>query len=142
MNSDPACIPPQLARAYRETRYRVPALELTLRVGAPSPQLDAVLREDGVTEWAFLSAWHPRSVPTDAKTNWRQHQRLKRAVEAMGLYWLEGIGEGMGGDWPPEPSLMVPGLSAKAARKLCRMFDQNAFVAGKVGEPVRLVWCV
>jgi hypothetical protein len=44
------------------------------------------------------------------------------------------------GDWPPEPSLLVMGISEAQAREIGAAFDQKAVVVGHCGEPVRRVW--
>ena len=62
-------------------------------------------------------------------------------VSALPVHVLEGHGAGIDGAWPLEISLLVVGITLDDARALGRQFGQLAIVAGRVGEPARLVPC-
>lgn len=132
---------PELVEAYCNTSYRIPELEIELRVGQHSPQIDALLRRYGKKRWVFISASHPRSVLTEDEINQRQHAALRRCIEVREYPFFEGVGIGDKGDWPPERSLLVLGLSLSKAQFLCQQFGQNAFLTGRPEGQAELVWC-
>ena len=51
-----------------------------------------------------------------------------------------GVGKGDTGDWPPEPSFLVLGISREVATQLAAHHEQCAYVFGEVGAPAELVW--
>jgi hypothetical protein len=133
----------RLRAAYEATAYRVddgPRGRFTIRVGAWSEDVDAVLAAAGAECWAFITATNPRSVPLSDAENAARMNRLTDAVVRRGLPHHHGAGVGSGTDWPAEPSLLVLGLDEAAALALAREFDQHAIVVGRRGEPARLLW--
>jgi hypothetical protein len=116
-------------QAYRETEYRVAlAPPLVLRVGVREPGLAELYRRHGVAGAAFVTACNPRSRLLAPPDNALRNARLRRCLEAGGHPFFEGVGEHPGGAWPGEPSFLVLGLSARAAKALGRRFDQNAIL--------------
>jgi hypothetical protein len=134
---------PALEAAYRDTDYRVldaAAGPFTIRIGEFSFELEVLMFEDCVFDWAFVTACNPGSRRLPADENARRMAELEKAVRAKGFYVHHGEGVGQAGKWPPEPSLLILGLSEARAVDLARHFGQNAIVAGRAGEPARLVW--
>jgi hypothetical protein len=129
-----------LRPAYEATDYRV-GDRFTIRCGKRSPPLDALLAESGHDTWAFITAWNPGSIALDTAENRRRMTSLCGRIALLGLPMLEGEGVGTGGDWPPEPSLLVLGIGASKALALGREFGQVAIVVGQLGEPARLCFC-
>ncbi len=129
-----------LDAAYRATAYTAgtPRGTLTLRVGEPSPALDALLASEGATSWAFITAYNPGSVLRPAAENEARQRDLRAAVEALGYTFYEG--QGIGAGWPPEASLLIPGVSEDQAAALGRRFGQAAIVVGQMGGTPRLLW--
>jgi hypothetical protein len=134
-------VDPELERAYRDTRYRVPSLSLELFVGQASAQLDALLKQYDTREWAFVSAVNPCSRLLADAENRIRHQQLRQAVAARGYPWFEGEGLALDQGWPAEPSLLILGIPRREAIALGRRFEQNAVVTGYLGQPARLDWC-
>ncbi|SMC22248.1 Protein of unknown function [Andreprevotia lacus DSM 23236] len=130
----------ELERAYRATRYCVPALQLVLRIGEHSPALDALLRDNGLESWAFISAANPYSGVLCDYENRARHQNLLDAL--VGQPFWEGSGEPDSPGWLPEPSVLVLGIARDAALVLAQRFEQNAIVSGKLGEAAALIWAV
>ena len=114
-----------------------PGAPVILRVGERNHELDRLLRRHGWRDWAFITAWNPRSHPLPA---WRNDYRQRRLARLFPLA-LVGAGIGEDPDWPGEESLCVLGLSAGRARRIARLFGQNAIVAGTRGGAARLIWC-
>lgn len=117
---------PTLIEAYRATHYR--AGSLVLRIDQPNPALVAAQRRHGVDCSAFITACNPFSVELGTAANAARHAQLAAALQALGLAYVEGIGEHPAGGWPGEPSFLVFGLDLAAARALCARFEQNALV--------------
>ncbi|MBB5190465.1 hypothetical protein HNQ50_001187 [Silvimonas terrae] len=131
-----------LNAAYMATRYVIPALGLTLRVGQTSPELDALLRQRHMQGWMFISACNPGSQAVLCQhENLARHQNLLDALKAAQFTFFEGYGEGDDGLWPAEPSALVLGVDESAARMWGQRFEQNAVLFGVQGGAVQLLWC-
>jgi hypothetical protein len=109
---------------------------LVLRVGERNRSLDRLLYRYRQRDWAFITAWNPRSRPLP---RWR-NERRQRALAWLLPLALLGAGVGAGATWVEE-SLLALGVTAGRARRLARQFGQNAVVAGRRGGPARLIWC-
>ena len=129
-----------LRPAYEATDYWVGDCFM-IRCGERSPPLEALLAESGHDTWAFITAWNPGSIALDTAENRRRMTDLCGRIALLGLPMLEGEGVGTGGDWPPEPSLLVLGIGASEAVELGRAFGQVAIVVGRLGAPARLCFC-
>lgn len=132
-----------LMQAYLNTQFRVetPAGQFTIRIGATSPPLDALLEQHGVRTWAFITAWNPGSRALSDAENHARHAALQFRLEALGLTVLPGIGEGPDGSWPPEESVLVLDIDRTTARDIGSEFGQNAIVVGSSHEPAELLIC-
>jgi len=125
-----------LEAAYLVTDYRVedsPTGPFTIRIG----ELDAALAG---LEWAFVTACNPRSVLLSDEENTRRMADFEKAVQHNGWRCFHGEGVGRDRRWPPEPSLLIVDIKEPEAIELAKAFGQNAIVAGRPGEPARLVW--
>ncbi len=132
-----------LAAAYLATDYRVcesPLGPFVIRCGEPSPAATALLADEPVGQWAFITAQNPGSVPLPSEANAERMQQLRAAVEAAGYRHYPGVGQGSTGNWPPEASLLVLGIEEATAIALGRRFGQRAIVIGRRDRPARLVW--
>jgi Protein of unknown function (DUF3293) len=129
-----------LDAAYRATVYtaETPAGPVALRIGESNADLDRLLDARGVSSWAYVTAHNPGSRSAPSLENEACQRELRAAVAKTGFVFYEGAGVGHG--WPPEPSLLVLGISESDASALGRRFGQNAIVFGELGEPARLVW--
>jgi hypothetical protein len=134
---------PHLDAVYRDTDYWVddaPDEPFAIRVGESCLELAVLLTAAGEFEWAFVTACNPGSVPLSDEDNSQRMNRLEQAVRQGGWLFYHGHGAGRDGEWPAEPSLLILGISEREALDLARSFGQNAIVAGRLGEPARLVW--
>lgn len=132
-----------LAAAYLATDYRVcesPLGPFVIRCGEPSPPATALLADEPIGQWAFITAENPGSVLLARETNAERMRRLRATVEAAGHRHYPGLARGSVDDWPPEASLLVLGIDEAEAAALGRRFGQLAIVAGRRDEPARLVW--
>lgn len=131
-------VPQSLINQYRKARYRVrAAAPFELRVGEPSAAADTLLKRENASCAALITAYNPGSEPQPQARNATAQERLRSELRAAGYRWLEG--EGSGENWPPEPSLFVPGLSRSAAAALARRYGQHAFLYYEPRRAVELV---
>ena len=114
----------RLAAAYRATAYvvRRAGREAALRIGAAPPPLPW----GGCRQACFVTACNPGSRRRAAAVNRRLARRLRATLRRRGLRALPAVGRGDAGDWPPEPSLLVFGLTGRSAAALGRALRQNA----------------
>lgn len=132
---------PSLWKAYAETVFVVfeRRQEIAIRVGTLCPHVDRLLATRGVHCAAFVTAWNPRSRPWSRVANRQANQRLRAAIDRRRHRYLPGEGRPIAGDWGSEASLLVFGLTLRAATSLGRRFGQNAIVYVERGRPTRLV---
>jgi Protein of unknown function (DUF3293) len=127
---------PELEAAYLSTDYEVenfPSGTFTIRIGESNAELAGL-------DWAFVTACNPGSVRLSDEENSRRMAELEGVVRNRGWCYYRGHGVGRDGQWPPEPSFLIVGISEADAVELARRFGQNAIVAGRPGEPAQLVW--
>jgi hypothetical protein len=116
----------RLGAAYRATAYvgRWAGRDRILRIGTPPPRLPW-----GACRHAcFITACNPASRRCPAAFNHRAARRLLAALRRGGLRAAPVVARGDGGDWPPEPGLLVFGLTRRAAAALGRQARQNAIL--------------
>jgi hypothetical protein len=135
-------MPRRLEVAYRATDYVVDAAggAFTLHVDEPSAALAALQARHGVQCSAFIGAWNPGSVPAGAADNDVAHRRLLALVRAAGHALIEGWGSDPKGAWPAERSVLVLGITARAARRLAAGCGQKALLYAGTDAVPRLVW--
>ncbi len=132
-----------LRASYEATNYWVddaPGGPFHFRIGEHSPAIDRRLAEAGLDDWVYITACNPMSRPLPAEANASRMVDLKTRLRAFPCTIYHGRGVGTVGDWPPEPSLLVLGLTEDQGRALGLAFEQAAIVVGRHGEPARLVW--
>lgn len=136
-------IPAGIMKAYRATTFLIEAHSgrIALRDGKRSPALDDLLARHGVEWWAFITAWNPRSRPLARGVNARRQRHLERYVIRLGHAILPGLGVPDDGDWTPEESCLVLGVTRAAALRLGAAAGQYAIVAGRKGKAARILSC-
>lgn len=126
-----------LREAYKGTKFTVFDSPIVIKISKTCQPLDDLLAEHKASEWAFITAWNPRSdVLTDAE-NHQRHLQLKEKVRDY--YTLEGEGIGVDPAWKPERSWLIIGISKERAVGIGRDFKQNAIVYGTLNEPAELL---
>jgi hypothetical protein len=131
-----------MVAAYLAAAYaiRLPGgRRVVLRVGTPMPrELDMLLaRVDASAPKAagLITAWNPFSRPLPTAENRRRQRELLQQLRRRSTRVFAGAGYGP--DWR-EPSLAAFGITLAALDELARRFEQNAILAFRPGEPVRL----
>lgn len=133
---------PQLDAAYRATSYRVNDARkgsFVIRIGERSADLEELLFDEVEFDWAYLTACNPGSMRLDDAENARRTDELRNILRARWPRHHFGVSVGHDGTWR-EPSFLVLGIRESDAVELARQFGQNAIVAGRAGQPARLVW--
>lgn len=131
-----------LFELYIASRYEahLPQGVVVLRHGELAPALDPLL-DDGAPGWAFITAWNPGSRRLARPENERRQRALVR--ELSGRYRLfPGAGIGDWGDWPPEMSTLVLGISESDAIARGRAWGQAAILSGKKSGRAQIIGCV
>jgi len=127
-----------LLEAYKNTKYKVFELNLTIEIGKSNQEVDAILAKYNASEWAFITAFNPYSKVLTDNENKIRHEELKKLTEDYVTYEGHGIGEDP--TWEPELSLLIIGISKDDASILGNKFEQNAIVNGKTNsEPELLI---
>jgi hypothetical protein len=121
---------PALLRAYRSARYGVEGAEV--RIGKPSAVMDRLLREHGVREATFITAYNPFSRIMPPGWNTRMQARLRLAMRRRPVLF----GRGYWRRWS-EAHLIVFG-DARPVRQLARRFRQHGIVVIRPRQPARL----
>ncbi|MGE5492870.1 MAG: DUF3293 domain-containing protein [Actinomycetota bacterium] len=131
-----------LDQAYRATTYRVflPGGAVDLRVDAANPALAAWLREEGVDEWAVVTAANPASQPLSPRKNAERQARLEVSLLEEGFEPYAGENVADDSAWPVEESCFIPDISREEAVALAQQFGQNAVLWGEADGLPRLVW--
>jgi hypothetical protein len=133
-----------LLDAYRRTTFVADTSSgrLSIRVGQHCAELDTLLAVHGVTNWAYVTAFNPGSVPLSVEENAARQRRLESAVAELGLVSYPGQGVSDNSRWPPEQSLLILGITRLATNKLGSEFGQLAVVYGEKGHEAELLVCV
>ena len=128
--------------AYRRAEYVVDTEPpLVIRIGSRSARRDRLVEAFGQREWAFITAWNPRSKVLTTRANHARHARLLDRLDEEGLTWLSGRGHDPAGKWDAEDSVFVIGCSPERAQAIGADFGQNAVVVGSTGTAAKLWPC-
>lgn len=117
-------VPAATIAAYRATIYEIGSIQL--RIGERSDAVSSRLRDENVTSAAIVTAYNPESVSLCEAENRAAHENLLNAT--VGYVTLPTRAIDPTGAWPPEPGLLVLGISDEEAMALGRAFRQNAIV--------------
>jgi Protein of unknown function (DUF3293) len=134
-------MPSDLISAYRATDYVAHSngSVVVMQIGRHSLVVDKLLARMRARSGVFITAWNPFSKELSFKANKHWDRALKRDLGARGFTFVEGEGRGRTGEWPPEPSVLVFGISRTEAAAIGRRYRQNAVVYVPQGRPAELV---
>ena len=130
---------PELLDAYRNAEYVVFAdAHVVVRVGQANPQVDALIRAEGATTAAFVTAANPRGEARSDMENGVANAALQNFVAAAGYPHFWGEGRDPRGSWA-EPRFLVIGIYRANAEALGQLFEQNAIVFCELGRAPELI---
>ena len=128
-------LPRALIDAYEGTSYRANAGAkwVELRIGIPSRDLLNLYDRQGpnaniARSAAFITAWNPFSEERTISENAAANAAMEANLQACGLLYFHGEGQGTDQQWAAEASFLVLGITRQAAIDLGRRYDQNAIV--------------
>lgn len=130
----------ELVSEYFNTDYCFEYLkqQYLIEIGKKNEGVDGLLKCVGEREWAFITAWNPRSIPQNRLVNEIEMSNLKTHLTRNEKKYYQGAGIGRRGDWE-EPSLFIPGLNLDESVEIARRYNQNAFVHGCLECVARLI---
>ena len=116
--------------AYRVTHYRFSASGRTviMRIDTPCPDLAVLLEISERTCGAYITAFNPYGVEASAEANSKAQSELEALLQSEGYSVIQGEGADPSGEWPPEPSFLVLGVSEARACEIGRQFGQDAIL--------------
>jgi hypothetical protein len=120
---------PELRESFRNARYDLllPTRAVQLEVDQPCAPLAAWLRASGFGCAAWLTAFNPGGRQRADALNSAAQARLESRL--AGKYpLLHGTAIDPAGAWPPEPSVLVAGMSQADALAIADEFEQVAFL--------------
>ncbi len=128
--------------AYLDTDYVVQYRggEFDLRIGVCSVAADRLLCARRRRHAVFVTADNPFSRPVPDLLNRGARLRLRHWLRRRGIDVVPGLGRARRGGWPPEHSVLAIGADAAMARRLCRLWRQNAVVLVTRHRAPELVW--
>ncbi len=123
--------------AYTNTKFHVFIPAIVIEIGKRNEDLDTLIKKEGQTEWAYLTAYNPFSKELTDKENLERQSQLLSKISDYKFYEGEGVGEDP--TWKPERSILIVGITKNEAISLGREFEQNAIVYGKINEVPELI---
>ena len=130
----------QLKSNYESATYRIIKPLIDLKIGQCNQQLDELLLDNHVVNWAIITAYNANSQITDSKLNSTRQLELEKWLESEHWLWIQGCNVDPKAIWPDEPSCFVLGIEVKQALTIAREFGQKAIVYGYLGSAAKLGW--
>jgi len=128
-STEATLIDQRLREAYLSTHYNVmEAVPFTLKIGESSQELKSLYRAYNVKSAAFITAWNPMSEVTPVRENEINQHHLRERLDLVSSAVLPGMGVGITGNWPGEPSFLSLGVSKRITKEVGNEFSQNAVV--------------
>lgn len=129
-----------LDAAYRRTTYRafLPDGPCDFRIDAEAQRLQRLLAEYEATQWAYVTAFNPRSRTLSPDLNDARQAELEARLLTSGAVFFGGTS--LPDDGTPGERSVLALIELPAASALATTFDQNAIVAGRLGAMPTLVW--
>ncbi|MEO8308546.1 MAG: DUF3293 domain-containing protein [Pseudomonadota bacterium] len=120
---------PELRDAFRNTRYQLylPAGTVALAVDQYCAALGEWMRANSCTCAAWMTAFNPASQLCETTANTAAQQQLESRL-ATAYTLAQGTAIDPSGHWPPEPSVLVAGMSCAVAMRITRELGQLAFL--------------
>ena len=131
---------PELIDAYENADYVVfTDPELVLRIGEPSPRLDALLEAEGATAAVYITAANPRSEQKTDAENESAGATLDELLARSGYPRYAGEARDPESRRAAEASVLVIGIYRANAEALAQLFEQNAIVFCEMGRAPELI---
>lgn len=123
--------------AYNQTEYFVDEFDKPIQIGQTNAEVEELLNQYNVDSWCFITAWNPMSVELTLQENLERNNQLKEDLSQYKIF--AGEGSDPKGEWQPERSFLVLGISKNNAEGLAEKYRQRAIVFGEKGKPAELL---
>ncbi len=123
--------------SYNQAEYFIDNIDEPIKIGKTHAKIEELLKQFGVSSWSFLTAWNPLSVEFSAEENIARNENLRNDLAKYQIF--EGEGRDSNGEWQPERSFLVFGISRKKAKSLAVKYNQRAIIYGESGKPAELM---
>ena len=123
--------------SYIQADYCVDKLETPIKIGQINSEVESLLNETETDSWCFITAWNPLSEELPWQENLERNNWLKKDLADYII--LEGEGRDPKGEWQPERSFLVLGISKQDAKAFAVKHRQRAIVFGRKGKPAELL---
>src|SRR3954463_531688 len=112
----------ELEEAYKSTSYCVEARGeiIRLRVGLHNPQFDHFLGLSGASQWAFVTAFNPRSTKLTEHENQQRHESLAKLLKEKGYNFVPCNGVDDDNEWPTERGYVILEINRAEAEQIAK----------------------
>jgi hypothetical protein len=131
----------ELRLAHLTTNYVVKdgRRDVAIRPGTRNRDVDRLLSKLKALTANFVTACNPHSCVFSQSVNQQRQLLLKKQLYRRGLQFLDGEGRGEIGNWPPEQSVLVLGVTREDSKAIGRSWRQNAIIFVRLGWKTELL---
>ena len=131
----------ELNKSYLSTTFQVKCSPpVNLKIGFISKEMKDLLLVNDSSEYSIITGENPFSNSCSEEINKARNTSLIKFIEKQRYKYFETLGIPVDKEWTPENSFLVFNMSKDKAKRLCKEFEQNAFVYGSVDSEAELVW--
>ncbi len=130
----------ELLLGYEATCYSILNPKIDIYLTKENEALQSFLKEHHFNSWGFITAWNPFSNALSLENNQRLNSLLEQDLTNYVVFPAEG--KDTIGNWPPEISFFVAGITKEEAIDLGKKYKQNAIVYGEINSPAELILLV
>ncbi|WP_395685782.1 DUF3293 domain-containing protein [Caenimonas koreensis] len=134
----PSPPPSELIDSYFHADYVTQGI--TLRLDAPTPDLNTWLAANNCTRAILITGWNPFSQELPLAENEQRNQALKRDLEERGLRVLDAVGRSRDAMAWEEPGYCVLECDEAVTDELLVRYSQYAAVVADKATGCSLVW--
>jgi hypothetical protein len=127
----------ELLLGYEATCYSILNPKIDIYLTKENEALQSFLTEHHFNSWCFITAWNPFSNALSLEENQRLNSLLEQDLTNYAVFPAEG--KDTIGNWPPEISFFVGGISKEEAIDLGKKYEQNAIVYGEIAALPELI---
>lgn len=123
---------------YTAASYQIPEIGAVIQIGEMNPALDDWMVQNGISQFAFITAFNPMSEESSEEENKLANEALRSEIEYFPH--VSGFGTDISGQWQPEESFLIGGIPLSQASVLAHKYRQRAFIYGTRLDPPTLIW--
>lgn len=127
----------EIIQSYNQAEYFVEGFAEPIKVGKIHAGINDLVKQNKVSSWCFITAWNPLSVEFSIEENNDRNEKLSADISNYQI--IQGEGRDPSGNWTPEQSFLILGISKKEAVDLAVKFGQRAIVFGETDKAAELI---